>query len=162
MKSKIIYGGISLVLVLMACFLTYYFITTEVRVKQLSDNQTKLQASLDKVTEEYIKLASPKMFKTEEDLITWLDSCKDKTLGGYLSKARLDGVYMELWVGWVDGKTTISGIDFGENWKKTKLAITGVKYSLITIIDTKTFLVDPETRRIISVDLGSKDVSWSK
>lgn len=129
-------------------------------IASLTDNVTATQKDLNTVITAYQKLASPKIFKNEEDLITWLNSVKDQSINGYITQARLDGAYMELWVGWVDGKSTISGIDFGENWGTTKSSITGLKYALITVVDGKTFIVDPATKRIISVDLENKNGTW--
>jgi len=160
MKSKIITIAAVLLIGAIAILGTYYYSMTEEKIAKLSDNNTKLSADLNTVYKEYVKVVAPKIFKNEEDLVTWLNSVKDQSINGYITQARLDGAYMEMWVGGVDGKTSISGIDFGENWKATKSAIIGVKYALITVVDGKTFIVDPTSKRIISVDLEKDNGTW--
>lgn len=139
-----------------------YYMDTQRQIAKISDNLTVTQKNFDLVYKEYVKLAAPKMFQNEDDLVKWLSAVKDQSLAGYITQARLDGVTMELWVGWVDGKTSISGIDFGENWRATKSAIIGTKYALVTVVDGKTFIIDPTSKRIISVDLETKNGTWSK
>lgn len=156
MKSKV-FIGITIALFIAVVAVAAYYIR-ESRV--LTDNISATQKDLNTVITAYQKLAVPKIFKNEDDLKTWLNSVKDQSITGYITQARLDGAYMELWVGWVDGKTSISGIDFGENWQSTKSVITGVKYALITIVDGKTIIVDPTTKRIISVDLEKNNGTW--
>jgi hypothetical protein len=65
-------------------------------------------------------------------------------------------------MGWVDGKSSVSGIDFGDSWKATKSVIVGTKYALITVVDGKTFIIDPVSKKIISFDLETKNGTWVK
>jgi hypothetical protein len=101
MKSKLIYGILVLSLVAVAVFGAYYSFTTEAKIAQLSDNLTVTKKNFDLVYAEYAKLAAPKMFQNEDDLIKWLTAVKDQSLTGYINQARLDGVAMEIWMGWV-------------------------------------------------------------
>lgn len=162
MKANIVSIILAVLLLGIVGFGAYTWRSMDTQISQLSDNVTKTQKNFDLVYSEYVKLAAPKMFQNEDDLIKWLSAVKDQSLTGYITQARLDGVTMELWVGWVDGKTSISGIDFGENWKATKSAITGTKYALVTVVDGKTFIIDPSSKRIISVDLEKNNGTWSK
>jgi hypothetical protein len=162
MKSKLIYGILVLSLVTVAVFGAYYSFTTEAKIAQLSDNLTVTKKNFDLVYAEYAKLAAPKMFQNEDDLIKWLTAVKDQSLTGYINQARLDGVAMEIWMGWVDGKSSVSGIDFGDSWKATKSVIVGTKYALITVVDGKTFIIDPVSKKIISFDLETKNGTWVK
>lgn len=162
MKSKIIYSVVGLVFVLGGIFFASYYAKSEQLITGLSANQTQLNKDLDAVYAEYVKLAAPKMFKNEADLITWLKSnTGDTSLSGYMALAKSQGAFMQVWMGWVDGKSTISGIDFGENWQQTKSSVVGVKYALMTVVDKKTYLIDLESKRLIVVNLESKDSgSW--
>ena len=162
MKHKIIYSVIGLLFVLGFIFCASYYASSQTLITGLSANQTQLNKDLNTVYTEYVKLVAPKMFKNEEDLVTWLKSnTGDTSLSGYISLAKQQGAFMQIWVGWVDGRTTISGIDFGENWQQTKGSVTGVKYALMTLVDKKTYLIDLETKRLIIVDLDAKsNGSW--
>jgi hypothetical protein len=162
MKSKIIYGVIVLVFVLGLIFFASYYAKSEQLITGLSANQTQLNKDLNMVYAEYVKVASPKTFKNEADLITWLKSnTGDTSLSGYMALAKSQGASMQVWMGWVDGRTTISGVDFGESWQRTKGSVVGVKYALMTLVDKKTYLIDLESKRLIVVDLEGKDSgSW--
>jgi hypothetical protein len=50
----------------------------------------------------------------------------------------------------------------GMGWKATKSVIVGTKYALITVIDGKTFIIDPVSKKIISFDLETKNGTWVK
>jgi hypothetical protein len=162
MKSKIIYGATGLIFVLGLIFSASYYVKSEMLITGLSANQTQLNKDLDTVYGEYVKLIAPKVFKNEADLITWLKSnTGDTSLSGYMALAKSQGAFMQIWCGWVDGRTTISGIDFGETWQQTKGSVVGVKYALMTLVDKKTYLIDLETKRLIIVDLEAKsNGSW--
>jgi hypothetical protein len=162
MKNKIIYSIIGLAFLVGVFSFALYYAKSERLITGLSANQTQLNKDFDTVYAEYVKLAAPKMFKNEADLVTWLKSnTGDTSLSGYLALAKSQGAFMQVWVGWVDGRTTISGVDFGENWQQTKSSVVGVKYALMTIVDKKTYLIDLESKRLIVVDLeGKNNGSW--
>jgi len=162
MKNKIIYSIIGLLFVLGFIFCASYYAKSETLIAGLSANQTQLRGDLDKVYTEYVKLAAPKMFKNEADLIAWLKSnTGDTSIAGYMALAKSQGAFMQIWCGWVDGRTTISGIDFGENWQQTKNSVAGVKFALMTLVDKKTYLIDLESKRLIIVDLeGKSNGTW--
>ena len=162
MKHKIIYSVIGLLFVLGFIFCASYYASSQTLITALSANQTQLNKDLNTVYAEYVKLAAPKMFKNEADLIAWLKSnTGDTSLAGYMALAKSQGAFMQIWVGWVDGRTTISGIDFGENWQQTKNSVAGVKFALMTLVDKKTYLIDLESKRLIVVDLeGKSNGSW--
>ena len=161
------YAAVGLLVMLAGLFM-FYYTTSQSTISQLSDNQTKLTKALDTVYTEYVKLAKPKAFANEQDLIKWLDSnTTNPSIAGYMSLAKTQGVYMEIWLGWKANNTTISGIDFGENWEKTRAGVSGIKAALITVVGQKTYIIDPETKRFVILDLvnattDSTVTSWRK
>jgi hypothetical protein len=158
MKTKIVYGILIILLVTVGSVFAYYYSTSQSLINQLSDNQTRLTKSLNTVYGEYLKYSQPKIFKTEDDLIAWLNSNKDnQSLEGYMTLAKSQGVFMQVWAGWRAG--TISGIDFSENWQKVKSNTSGVKYALMTIVGKQTYIIDLETKKLIAVE-ATNVVTW--
>jgi hypothetical protein len=163
---KLAYTLLVTALLIVSGLFLYYFYTTQNNIKGLSDNltkvsdnATKLQTNYDLLAKEYVKVASPKMFKSEADLKTWLNSAESQTITGYMALAQQQGAFMQIWPAW---KLTdrFAGMDFSEKWQETKSQVTGMKYALLTVVDKKTYLIDVETKRLIIIEPEASNGTW--